>query len=303
LREDGGVFMETAEGLDRIAERFERIGSETATRVVSGFASLSSVIGQSMSFVKEMPGLFAEMQAAGIATAVGIGLAMHVALNAIALIADAINVVVGLFGGFDDDVQDVAKGIDRVFEELENSLDQWADRLTDVIVEFVKTGEFEMEQFVASVMEDILRITIRYAFIEPLVEGISGAFAKGAVFKSGDVVPFASGAVVASPTYFPMKGGKTGLMGENDPEAIMPLKRTASGALGVQASGGGGGTTVNVIDQRSSDAPPVSVKRSRDADGREEIRVLISDVVKEGILGGEFDSVNELAFGLSRGGF
>jgi phage-related minor tail protein len=41
-----------------------------------------------------------------------------------------------------------------------------------------------------------------------------------------------------------MAGGKTGLMGEAGPEAIMPLKRGANGKLGVQMEGGAGGDTV-----------------------------------------------------------
>jgi len=47
---------------------------------------------------------------------------------------------------------------------------------------------------------------------------------------------------VGGPTMFPMNGGKTGLMGEAGPEAIMPLKRGANGKLGVEASGGGAST-------------------------------------------------------------
>ena len=60
-------------------------------------------------------------------------------------------------------------------------------------------------------------------------------FADGASFRHGRVVPFATGGVVGSPTTFPMAGNRTGLMGERGPEAIMPLKRTPSGQLGVQA--------------------------------------------------------------------
>jgi phage-related minor tail protein len=64
-------------------------------------------------------------------------------------------------------------------------------------------------------------------------------FANGGAFQGGNVIPFANGGVVNSPTTFPMRGGQTGLMGEAGPEAIMPLKRTASGKLGVVAEGGG----------------------------------------------------------------
>lgn len=68
------------------------------------------------------------------------------------------------------------------------------------------------------------------------------AFGQGGV--PGRVMPFAEGGVVRTPTYFPMAGG-TGLMGEAGAEAILPLQRGADGALGVAASGGGGGMTVN----------------------------------------------------------
>lgn len=60
-------------------------------------------------------------------------------------------------------------------------------------------------------------------------------FAMGGAFDQGNVIPFARGTVVDQPTFFPMTDGRTGLMGEAGPEAIMPLTRTASGALGVRA--------------------------------------------------------------------
>ena len=63
-------------------------------------------------------------------------------------------------------------------------------------------------------------------------------FRSGGVFQGGGVSPFADGGVVSSPTYFPMSGGSTGLMGEAGAEAIMPLRRGPDGRLGV-ASGGG----------------------------------------------------------------
>lgn len=71
-------------------------------------------------------------------------------------------------------------------------------------------------------------------------------FANGGVVQRGLPMPFASGGVVASPTFFPMASGQTGLMGERGAEAIMPLQRGADGRLGVRASGGGGGVSINV---------------------------------------------------------
>ena len=67
------------------------------------------------------------------------------------------------------------------------------------------------------------------------VSGAAG-FAKGGVVAGGRVTPFASGGVVATPTYFPMRGD-LGLMGERGAEAIMPLARGPDGRLGVRTGG------------------------------------------------------------------
>lgn len=75
-------------------------------------------------------------------------------------------------------------------------------------------------------------------------------FANGGAFSNG---------IVSSPTAFGMAGGGTGVMGEAGPEAIVPLTRTSSGALGVRSIGGGGSTIqinapVSVVTQdRSSE--------------------------------------------------
>jgi phage-related minor tail protein len=76
-----------------------------------------------------------------------------------------------------------------------------------------------------------------------LVGGIL-PFAKGGSFAHGRVMPFASGGVVSGPVSFAMRGGRTGLMGEAGPEAILPLSRGTDGRLGVRAQGGG---MVNVV--------------------------------------------------------
>jgi lambda family phage tail tape measure protein len=77
-----------------------------------------------------------------------------------------------------------------------------------------------------------------------LFSGIGGAlhFAGGGV--PGRVVPFASGGVVSAPTYFPMGKG-LGLAGEAGAEAVLPLRRSADGRLGVAAAGAA--SPVNVV--------------------------------------------------------
>jgi lambda family phage tail tape measure protein len=70
--------------------------------------------------------------------------------------------------------------------------------------------------------------------------------AKGNAFMNGRLLAYARGGIVQAPTVFPMASGM-GLMGEAGPEAVIPLKRTASGDLGVQA--GAGGATYNITIQ------------------------------------------------------
>ena len=77
------------------------------------------------------------------------------------------------------------------------------------------------------------------------IGSFGAAEANGGVWQGGSrVQAYANGGVVGGPTTFPMAGGKTGLMGEAGPEAIMPLKRGSNGKLGVQMEGGGGDTIV-----------------------------------------------------------
>ena len=97
------------------------------------------------------------------------------------------------------------------------------------------------------------------SFFGPIGSAVGGFFgntigklfnANGNAFVNGHLQPFANGGVVASPTMFPMSGNRTGIMGEKGAEAIMPLKRTPSGQLGVQAQTSP--ATVNVYNQSDS---------------------------------------------------
>jgi hypothetical protein len=97
--------------------------------------------------------------------------------------------------------------------------------------------------------------------------GIMGAIGKilfpnanGNAFSNGRVTPFANGGVVGSPTYFPMSGGQTGLMGEAGPEAIMPLKRDKNGRLGVSVEGGSGSVNVTNNINVTGGSDPAAIR-------------------------------------------
>lgn len=79
-----------------------------------------------------------------------------------------------------------------------------------------------------------------------LADFVTGAglapFAKGGAFSAGAPfpVPFAGGGVIASPIAFPLAGSRSGIAGENGPEAILPLARGPDGSLGVRSAAGSG---------------------------------------------------------------
>lgn len=83
-------------------------------------------------------------------------------------------------------------------------------------------------------------ITLKAA-LKPVGTAISGLI--NTLFTAtnpvaGVATAFAKGGVVASPSYFPLNNGGTGLMGEAGAEAILPLARGPDGRLGVRSSGG-----------------------------------------------------------------
>ena len=112
------------------------------------------------------------------------------------------------------------------------------------IGEGTKSVEDAFREMAAEIIKELYRVLVVQKMVNAAKAFFFG-FADGGVFSKGNVVPYAKGGVVGSPTYFPMSGGRTGLMGEAGPEAIMPLKRGKNGKLGVEASGQGDNITIS----------------------------------------------------------
>jgi lambda family phage tail tape measure protein len=146
------------------------------------------------------------------------------------------------------------KVLDKAKEQQKEIGDLISSSMEDAfmsIVDGTKSVKDAFKSMAASVISELYRILV----IKKIVGGITGFLgfadggvfsggsvvpsAKGNAFYGGNVIPFANGGVVSSPMTFPMTGGKTGLMGEAGPEAIMPLKRGKGGKLGVVAENNG----------------------------------------------------------------
>ena len=180
--------------------------------------------------------------------------------------------------------------LQEVFDESGNLIDEqkgmW-EQLGESInftIDINKSFGDNMKNIASSVISELLRIIATQKLLNLVMGsfgggggggGGGGSFAKGGAFNMGNVVPFAHGGVVGSPTMFPMSRGRTGLMGEAGPEAIMPLNRTANGDLGVKMN-------VNVTNNASNVAA-VEVEKS---DRNGEINIIINRVAQDILRGG-----------------
>ena len=130
-------------------------------------------------------------------------------------------------------------------------------RMNDLVTDSMEDGLMAMADGTKSVSDafrdmarEIIAELYRILVVQQMVNAAKsfmgfGLFENGGAFSGGSQIQaYADGGVVGGPTMFPMAGGKTGLMGEAGPEAIMPLKRGANGKLGVQMEGGGGDNVV-----------------------------------------------------------
>lgn len=130
-------------------------------------------------------------------------------------------------------------------QELFNIGSSNVENLLMSIVNGTSSIEDAFKAMLANIISEVYQ-----SFVAKGAADVAGNFlvsmfsAKGNAFGSGGVKMFAKGGVVGSPTLFGYNGGKTGMMGEAGPEAIMPLKRNSQGELGVKVSGGSSGSVV-----------------------------------------------------------
>ena len=183
-------------------------------------------------------------------------------------------------------LEDATKDENKMMEDLKQSIEGWGRDASNALVDFAIDGKGSFSDFADSVIKDMMRMIVYQNMLKPLMDtasngsfwssaaGAIGSFfgsgtnqaalessgfqgshfmmeAHGDAFSKGRVTPLASDGIVNRPTIFPMASGM-GLMGEDGPEAVMPLTRTAGGNLGVEASGGGNHVNINIINKNGS---------------------------------------------------
>jgi hypothetical protein len=179
------------------------------------------------------------------------------------------------------------------------------DRFVDSLAQGSVTVAQAFKGMVESIIADLLKIWAKKYILDAFQEFFGGAagggstpagkHALGAVFDAGALIPFARGGVINRAVTLPMA-----LMGEAGPEAVMPLKRGADGALGVAAVGGAAGA-INVAIHNYTDAQ-VSARRDGSGDLQvivEATRKAIASDFRRG--GTDVARAAEAAYRLSRG--
>ena len=158
----------------------------------------------------------------------------------------------------------------EALQQMQSLQQSVADTIGDGFMSIVDGTKTTKEAF-RDMARDIIRQLYDVLVVQRLVgnaqngTGIAGflgkLFANGGAFSAGrQIQAYANGGVVGGPTYFPMAGGKTGLMGEAGPEAIMPLKRGRGGKLGVSVEGASGSVVVNNNINVTGGSDPAAIR-------------------------------------------
>jgi lambda family phage tail tape measure protein len=203
--------------------------------------------------------------------------------------------------------KDVATDFEKMTDGIADAIDRNANNAVNKFIDNIGNAQMSFADFATSVVKDIAKMVVQLLIMKPLIQSIKGffpgggvadyAFAQGGSFSGG--TSLAQG-IYNQPTLFKFaKGGtfgNTGLMGEAGPEAIVPLKRTSSGELGVQAS------PVNVIVNNNASGIEVQTQSSESSDGTKQIEIFIERKVKDGLANGAYDRIMRGSYGISRVG-
>lgn len=273
------AFKAMGEVAANTSAKLRDLGAKGLANVFSMISKVTSIGIGMADTISAMPDLFKKFADGATSSAIKVATAMHIALNVIALIADAVALVLELFGAWGDQGVKELKGMAKVIDEIKQASNQWADSLTDKLVDAIKTGQFAWRDFVNEILDDILRIATRQLIVGPLMD-----FA-GSVIPFADGGAFEKGHVVRSPEIFNTKSGPA-VRGEAGTEVVMPAVRLRDGTLGVKGAGGGSAAPIiNIHDNRRGNDPPIEVTHQQMPDGQMVYDIVVNAWNKAAMLG------------------
>ena len=177
--------------------------------------------------------------------------------------------------------------------------------MEDALVNFVFTGKIEFASLVNSILADLVRLSIRQTITGPLFGAITTAFA--APTGAGYTFGIASGGLVRGPgsgtsdsINARISNGEF-VVNAASTRAYLPILQAINkfGGNTFSSKNNDNGVSIEIIDQRSTNAPPVEIEnRGRQPDGRVAIRATIRDTTKDLINNGELDKNMVNRYGL-----
>jgi TP901 family phage tail tape measure protein/lambda family phage tail tape measure protein len=145
---------------------------------------------------------------------------------------EALNAQIRELDGRTDFGAGISRGLLKLKQEAsdlaavgEQVVNVFADRATDAIVEFAKTGVFNFREFATQILEDLLRIIIRLLVVRALSAAIgsAGGGAGGALAGvATTAISSSQGTDGVRQRGGPVQRGRSFLVGENGPEIFTP---------------------------------------------------------------------------------
>lgn len=201
-----------------------------------------------------------------------------------------------------------ASDLDKQMDQLAvGGMNNFSTALTDIAMG-TKNAKDAFKDLALQVTRSVIEMVIRMQIALPIARALQAAMTSflpgggnilsqgspglggapfdsymGNIFSGGRVIPFAQGGVVSRPGFF-----NIGSIAEFGPEAIMPLRRTPGGRLGVESSS----QPIIIkptVTNNASDKVSADVSASRGRDGSLDIEVTIEQIVAKKMAGGSFD--------------
>ena len=189
-----------------------------------------------------------------------------------------------------------AEGLDRVSDAADKLGFTFESAFESAVI-----GGNDLRDVLSGILEDIAKIAIRETVSKPLSGAISagiGSMLGGGGISGGFTSEVWTGQAHDGIHSVPADGTWNLQKGERvvTSQTSAKLDRTLDA---VMRSGAGGGTSVQIIDQRSG-GERAQVEETRGADGMRRIRVLIRDEIKGAMADGSMDSAMARNYGQKR---
>jgi hypothetical protein len=198
-----------------------------------------------------------------------------------------------VFSGVNQALSGMVQGVLQGTQTVSEAFERMAENvITSISERMIQRGLKVAEEAILSIIEKLVMAGLSaWSGSATASAGLPGGgsidttgFSLG--FDSRLTVPqYATGGIITRPT--------VALVGESEPEAVIPLDRLSQDAAAPAVQ-------VNIIDQRKSGN--IEQREGEDASGQPQLDVIITDVVRGGIQSGAYDRAMGSTFGLQRRG-